>query len=111
MGIKGLAKVSLLYTQKKSYIIKMVNTFQIASIAAIATTAFAYTSEKQGRQEIHWKNKAFISTGDIVSQLSLNCNNIALGGNILIEDQCKNTPACCEDVSGSTLSCSPLTLV
>ena len=46
MGIKGLAKVSLLYTQKKSYIIKMVNTFQIASIAAIATTAFAYTSEK-----------------------------------------------------------------
>ncbi|TIC18955.1 hypothetical protein E3Q13_01544 [Wallemia mellicola] len=57
------------------------------------------------------KNKAFISTGDIVSQLSLNCNNIALGGNILIEDQCKNTPACCEDVSGSTLSCSPLTLV
>ncbi|TIB99175.1 hypothetical protein E3Q18_01713 [Wallemia mellicola] len=106
----------------------MVNTFQIASIAAIVTTAFAYTSEKYevgscNTGKIHCcstdkdvkkstgKNKAFISTGDIVSQLSLNCNNIALGGNILIEDQCKNTPACCEDVSGSTLSCSPLTLV
>ncbi|TIC29319.1 hypothetical protein E3Q11_01416 [Wallemia mellicola] len=97
----------------------MVNTFQIASIAAIATTAFAYTSEKYevgscNTGKIHCcstDKDAFISTGDIVSQLSLNCNNIALGGNILIEDQCKNTPACCEDVSGSTLSCSPLTLV
>ncbi|TIB71498.1 hypothetical protein E3Q22_04452 [Wallemia mellicola] len=107
----------------------MVNTFQIASIAAIATTAFAYTSEKYevgscntGKihccstdyevKETTGKNDAEISLGNVISQVSLNCNNIALFADITVEDQCKNTPACCEDVSGSSiLSCSPLTLV
>ncbi|TIB77496.1 hypothetical protein E3Q18_01712 [Wallemia mellicola] len=87
----------------------MVNTFQIASIAAVAATAFAYKSEKyevgscntgkihccstdKDVQESTGKNDALISTGDVISQLSLNCDQVPLLIGVAIEDECKNTP-------------------
>ncbi|TIB72825.1 hypothetical protein E3Q08_01871 [Wallemia mellicola] len=95
----------------------MVNTFQIASIAAVAATAFAYKSEKyevgscntgkihccstdKDVQESTGKNDALISTGDVISQLSLNCDQVPLLIGVAIEDECKNTPSRAQHENG-----------
>ncbi|TIA87258.1 hypothetical protein E3P99_03292 [Wallemia hederae] len=44
------------------------------------------------------KNDALISTGDIASQIGVQCDQVPLLIGVAIEDECKNTPVCCEDV-------------
>ncbi|TIA90138.1 hypothetical protein E3P89_02366 [Wallemia ichthyophaga] len=42
------------------------------------------------------KNDALISTGDIASQVGVQCDQVPLLIGVAIEDECKNTPVCCE---------------
>ncbi|TIA90681.1 hypothetical protein E3P99_01422 [Wallemia hederae] len=42
------------------------------------------------------KNDALISTGDIASQIGVQCDQVPLLIGVAIEDECKNTPVCCE---------------
>ncbi|TIB22777.1 hypothetical protein E3P86_04195, partial [Wallemia ichthyophaga] len=60
------------------------------------------------------KNDALISTGDIASQVGVQCDQVPLLIGVAIEDECKNTPVCCEGLEEDGLvglGCSPLPIV
>ncbi|TIB72853.1 hypothetical protein E3Q23_03228 [Wallemia mellicola] len=60
------------------------------------------------------KNDALISTGDIASQVGVQCDQIPAIIGVAIEDECKNTPVCCEgfdDESLIGLGCDALPLI
>ncbi|TIA97469.1 hypothetical protein E3P92_02694 [Wallemia ichthyophaga] len=60
------------------------------------------------------KNDALISTGDIASQIGVQCDQVPLLIGVAIEDECKNTPVCCEDYDGESaigLGCDALPII
>ncbi|TIB27696.1 hypothetical protein E3P86_04033, partial [Wallemia ichthyophaga] len=60
------------------------------------------------------KNDALISTGDIASQVGVQCDQVPLLIGVAIEDECKNTPVCCEDMESDGLvgvGCTPLSII
>ena len=101
---------------------------QSLAIATLFTASFAGWSSKTGscntgniqccsetkeQQESTGQNKALLSTGNILDQVSLNCDQIPVLA-IAIEDECKNTPVCCEDSDDESLvgiSCTVRTLL
>lgn len=57
-----------------------------------------YTGSLNEEKEVSTgKNDALISTGDIASQIGVQCDQVPLLIGVAIEDECKNTPVCCED--------------
>ncbi|TIA88569.1 hypothetical protein E3P99_02507 [Wallemia hederae] len=56
---------------------------------------------------------SLLALGNILDQVSLQCLQIPILA-IAIEDECKNTPVCCDGVENDGLiglSCSPLALI
>ncbi|EIM24075.1 hypothetical protein E3Q22_02094 [Wallemia mellicola] len=65
-------------------------------------------------EESTGKNDALISTGDILSQVGVQCDQVPLLIGVAIEDECKNTPVCCEDLKDDGLvgiDCTPLSII
>ncbi|EIM24076.1 hypothetical protein WALSEDRAFT_66936 [Wallemia mellicola CBS 633.66] len=65
------------------------------------------SEESTGEQD------SLLSLGNILDQVALDCVQIPILA-VAIEDECKNTPVCCEDTDQGGLigiSCSPLPLI
>ncbi|EOQ99431.1 hypothetical protein E3P92_02635 [Wallemia ichthyophaga] len=78
------------------------------------TGTISCCSLNKDAQESTGKNDALISTGDIASQVGLNCDQVPLLIGVAVEDECKNTPVCCEDMESDGLvgvNCTPLSVI
>ncbi|TIB27610.1 hypothetical protein E3P86_04075 [Wallemia ichthyophaga] len=49
------------------------------------------------------KDDSLISTGDIASQVGVQCDQVPLLIGVALQDECKNTPVCCEGMESDGL--------
>ncbi|TIB15557.1 hypothetical protein E3P92_01601 [Wallemia ichthyophaga] len=60
------------------------------------------------------KDDSLISTGDIASQVGVQCDQVPLLIGVALQDECKNTPVCCEGMESDGLiglGCTPLPII
>ncbi|EIM22055.1 hypothetical protein E3Q22_01361 [Wallemia mellicola] len=60
------------------------------------------------------EESGLLHTGDILDQVAIQCTQVPLLIGVAIEDECKNTPVCCEDTEQDGLvgiGCTPVPLI
>ncbi|TIA90407.1 hypothetical protein E3P99_01584 [Wallemia hederae] len=97
--------------------------------AALASVAVAEWTSKTGScntgkisccdlnkkaQKSTGEESGILHTGDVLDQVGVQCTQVPLLIGVAVEDECKNTPTCCEDVKEDGLvgvNCTPISLV
>ncbi|TIA91590.1 hypothetical protein E3P99_00995 [Wallemia hederae] len=66
------------------------------------------------KQSSTGEESGLLHTGDVLDQVAVQCTQIPLLIGVAIEDECKNTPVCCEKASDDGLlgiDCTPISLI
>ncbi|TIA91486.1 hypothetical protein E3P81_01942 [Wallemia ichthyophaga] len=85
-----------------------------SSVGSCNTGLTSCCDTTKDKQSSTGEEDGLLHTGDILDQVAIQCTQIPLLIGVALQDECKNTPVCCEKASSDGLlgiNCTPIPLI